>query len=175
MRTVDIDIFNPTSIDQAIKELETYKKNILAKTSELVTELAKEGMTVAQINFEQAEYDGTKDVTVTWDSTGEYESAVIASGKTVLFIEFGTGINNPSTHPDPIASQYPHGQYGYKLGRLPNGWRYKGEAGTNGIPDPKHPEYIRTKGNIANQSLYNAEQEVRSKFEEIARRVFADA
>ena len=67
-----------------------------------------------------------------------------------------------------------HGKYGYKLGSIKKGWRYKGDPGTNGtiISTGKHAGDIHTYGNPANMSLYLTIKELEDKFEKIARKVF---
>lgn len=165
---------NERSINAAIKEIQDYKKWLEEKTKELVKELAKEGVEVARVKFSSAQYDGTNDVKVSFKQENDTKTAVIATGGTVLFIEFGTGITYPDNHPEKPAGMAGRGEYGYKLGRLPNGWRYEGNPGTNGevITSGPHAGLIQTKGNPANMSLYLTIRELEQKFEEIARKVF---
>ena len=47
------------SIDNAIKELEDYKKWLKVKTEEFVKALADEGMQISRAKFQSATYDGT--------------------------------------------------------------------------------------------------------------------
>lgn len=162
-------------IENAIKILERFKKNILNRVETLLTELAKEGVAVASVNFSQAQYDGDNDVTVTFEQRGESSVAVVATGNATLFIEFGTGINYPDNHPVADEIGMYHGEYGSKLGALPNGWRYKGNPGTNGvvITDGKNKGQVHTYGNPANMSMYLSEKDIEQKFSEIVKRVFS--
>lgn len=173
MKKVRVNL-SGSSIESAIKELERYKKYILSKTEELLIELAKEGVYVATVEFGKAVYDGTNDVEVRFEQRENNKAAVIATGNATLFIEFGTGINYPDSHPLSGESNMKHGEFGHKLGRLPNGWRYQGDAGTNGevITQGKYAGWIKTKGNPANMSMYTTERELEQKFTEIAKRVF---
>ena len=166
---------NERSINAAIKELESYKKWLKEKTEELVKELAKQGVEIAKLKFASAAYDGTKDVSVSFKQKKDTRYAVMAVGGTVLFIEFGTGITYPDDHPEKPAGLIGRGEYGHKLGRLPNGWRYNGDPGTNGvvIMQGKHAGMVQTKGNPANASLYLTERELETKFKEIVKKVFA--
>ena len=147
------------------------RRTIEEKAEELVRRLTDLGVQVARTEFAEAIYDGTNDVSVTFEERGPLTRAVIATGSATLFIEYGTGINFP-THPDPDA--FPHGTYGSRLGSLPNGWRYPAEkgAGTNGEADPEHPGYIKTMGNPANAPMYKARKEIEQEFRRIAREVF---
>lgn len=77
----------------------------------------------------QSEY-ASKDITVQATRTGN-EWTILASGKTLLFIEFGTGIVYPHDNPIDHPYNYPgswsvdHGQYltdSAKLAKYHGGW-----------------------------------------------------
>lgn len=174
MKNIVIDPFDPSSIDHALKEIEAYKKWLNEKTQEFLAELAKLAQEEAESNFSNAEYDGTNDVSVSVEDEGENRKIIVARGEATLFIEFGTGVTNPDNHPDKPPEIVGHGEYGYKLGSLEDGWRYKGEPGTNGIQitEGKHKDEILTKGNIANMCMYNTVKDLREKINDIAKRVF---
>ena len=106
------------------KELEDYKKWLKEKTQEFVKALADEGMQISRAKFQSATYDGTNDVSVSVESMGENKAAVVAIGSSVLFIEFGTGVKYPDSHPEAGKFGFEHGGYGHHLGRLEKGWRY---------------------------------------------------
>lgn len=165
---------NPASIDEAIKELQAYKKWLTERTSAFLKALADEGMEIASVKFSTAQYDGTNDVSVSVEERGESRVAVVAAGGAVLFIEFGTGVKYPDNHPEAGEHGMIRGEYGYKLGRLQKGWRYTGDPGTNGevITEGKHAGEVHTYGNPANMSMYLTIRELEDKFEEIARRIY---
>lgn len=163
-----------SSIDQAIKELQNYKKWLLEKTQEFLKELGNEGVEISSAKFSEATYDGTNDVTCSVEERGDTKVAVVALGGAVLFIEFGSGIRYPDSHPEAGKHGMKHGTYGYGLGKMEKGWRYTGDPGTNGeiITQGKHAGQVHTYGNPANMSMYQTVRELEEKFEEIARRVF---
>ena len=165
---------NEASINRAIKELEDYKKWLLSKTKEFLKALADEGVEIANTKFGKAVYDGTNDVSCSVEERGDNKIAVVAVGGATLFIEFGTGVKYPDNHPEAGKHGMVRGQYGYKLGRLPQGWRYEGDPGSNGevITEGKHVGEVHTYGNPANMSMYQTIRELEEKFEEIARRVY---
>ena len=171
-KVIHLNVLSAKSIDKAIRDLEEWQRWLEEKTKEFVSELAKEGMAVASARFASAQYDGTNDVSVHIEERGEFAQAVVATGEATLFIEFGTGITYPDNHPEQM---FTRGGYGYGLGRLPGGWMYDGDPGTNGevITEGKYAGRIHTYGNPANMAMYEAKREIESKFEEIARRVFA--
>ena len=165
---------NEQSIDQAIKELQNYKKWLTEKTKEFLKELAEEGVQISSAKFENAQYDGTNDVSVSVEEREDNKVAVVAIGSSVLFIEFGTGVRYEDNHPEAAGNGMIRGDYGYKLGRLEKGWRYTGDPGTNGeiITEGKHAGEIHTYGNPANMSMYLTIRELEDKFAEVARRVY---
>lgn len=165
---------NEAGINRAIKELEDYKKWLVNKTKEFLKALADEGVEIANTKFAKAVYDGTNDVSCSVEERGDNKIAVVAVGGATLFIEFGTGVKYPDNHPEAGKHGMVRGQYGYKLGRLPQGWRYEGDPGSNGevITEGKHVGEVHTYGNPANMSMYLTIRELEEKFEEIARRVY---
>lgn len=163
------------SIDKAIKEVKDYQKWLEDGLRELVNEMAKEGVTIAQANFEQAQYDGVNDAVVTEFSEGHGKAVIQADGNSVLFIEFGTGVTYADDHPEAAVNGMIRGGYGSHLGLLRDGWRYYGDPGTNGTvyTTGSHAGMVHTYGNPANMSMYLTARELASKFSDIARRVFA--
>lgn len=161
-------------IDKAIAELERYEKSLNEKATQLVQCLADRGMTVSQLRFSNAQYDGSNDVSVSVDTRGELARAVVAVGGSVLFIEFGTGVRYPDDHPEAARNGMVRGGYGHHLGRNPNGWRYKGNPGTNGerITTGKHAGEVRTHGNPANKCMYSSIRGLEETFRDTVREVF---
>ena len=171
---ISIDIFDPDSIDEAVKQLDDYSKSLDAKVEELRRRLASEGYLIAETQFGTAIYDGHNDVSVELLDEGN-KLVVRASGQSVLFIEFGTGVTFQTYHPKRgELGMNEVGTYGHGLGKLNGGWRYKGEKGTNGEDDPKHEGYVHTYGNPANMPMYNASKDMRAHVLQIAREVFSD-
>lgn len=161
------DIF---SIDNAIKQLEAYQKKMDEKADEIVRRLAEIGKTSADAGFRNALYDGNKEFSVDYDKTqGGY--VVTASGKSVLFVEFGAGVTyggghpqaaefgmGPGTWPEPHYRKY-HGKL-YANWENPSGWYLPKEAGGG-----------HTFGNAPAMPMYNAEQEIKANIEQIVREV----
>ena len=163
MRRVVVKL-TPDSVDNAIKELRNFQKWLAEKTELFVEELGREGVAVAQLKFSTAPYDGERDVTVTSEKRGRYKVAVSAIGKSVLFIEFGTGITFAgTTHPEGAAT-----------GMVPGSWS-DGPEGKGHWKDPKGWYYkhgMRSLGNPPGMAMYETVRELERKMEEIARRVF---
>ena len=58
-------------LKNAIRVLKQRQQWLQRKTDELAQELAERGMSDARIRFQNAEYDGMKDVSVSVQKTGE--------------------------------------------------------------------------------------------------------
>jgi hypothetical protein len=125
-------VINPLdkkSIAEAIKQLERYKKDFMAKETEFVRRLKEIGVSVATAGFATADYDGVNDVLVAETQNGS-RAAVIAYGETVGFIEFGTGVRNPEWDNSGMDYTPPkHGTYGKGRGKQPHGWYFKQHEG----------------------------------------------
>lgn len=164
------------SIDKAIKELEEYKLWVQQKTEELTRRLAEAGAELARINFSRAIYSGVNDVTVSVVPIAQGHK-IIAQGKAVCFIEFGTGVKHngakgSSPHPKGAEHGMLIGEYGQGRGENKY-WYYKGEPGNAGTASQKHPGLTRTEGVPAQMPMYHAEVAIFHKFAQIAREVFS--
>lgn len=171
-------------LDAVIRRLENLVDSLETKKKDFLQRLADIGVDTASVLFKNAEYDGDNDVKVappTWidDNT----IAVQASGNSVLFIEFGTGVSFPE-HPQADEFGYYHGMYGKGKGMNVKGWIYEGKQGTHGMPvaiKDKEGRVIglkdgvwRTFGNPPARAMYEASKEMRRQMLDIAREVFTE-
>ena len=164
---ITINPLDPKSVAAAAKQLEQYWKEFEQKEAEFIRRLAEIGVSVARAGFAMADYDGTKDVVVSLEKTKD-GMAVVASGKTVGFIEFGTGIKYPEwvdnnhTNGRPYIPK-PHGTYGKKQGMNEYGWWFKESDGAKA----RH-----TYGNYPAMAMLSARDEVVDRITQIAREVW---
>ena len=162
---------NTKDINRAIKEVEEYKKDLIRKEKLLLEKLAYIGVSEASIRFTTAMYDGVNDSTVDLEST-DNGYAIVARGRAVAFIEFGSGVyhNTSGSYPLPRPSGIVGiGEYGQGKGKR-RAWYYKGEPGTNGELNAKG--VVKTRGNPASMPLWYASEEMRRSILQIAREVF---
>lgn len=155
--------FDKTSIDAAIKQLKQYEKEFAIKEAEFARRLAEVGVRVASSGFATADYDGINDVVVSLVKTPS-GAAVVASGETVGFIEFGTGIKNPEW--DATGMEYTppkHGTYGKGKGKNPNGWYFVQSPGARAI---------HTYGNVPAEAMRTARDVMVEQAIQIAREVW---
>lgn len=168
---MDVVVVNLEAVQSSIDRV---RRNIETKMNEFLKKLADIGIERAKFRFSVASYDGVNDVVVEDNPEwlGDNTLAIKAYGQSILFIEFGTGTlqNNPVTHPMADELGMKRGSYGHGQGKNPNGWRYKGEPGTNGIQLSNGR--VWTKGNNANRCMWNAAEAIRERIYETAREVF---
>jgi hypothetical protein len=159
---ITIDPFDKDSITKAIKQLEQYKKDFRTKEDLFVKRLAEIGVSVASTGFAVADYDGINDVVVTLEHQGN-RAAVVASGETVGFIEFGTGVKFPEWDNSGMEYTPPkHGTYGKGHGARPHGWYFKQGDGA-----AQH-----TYGNQPAEAMKTARDVMIEKVVQIAREVW---
>lgn len=162
MRIV-VNPFDGKSVDTALKKIQQYKKDFLEKEQEFVRRLAEIGVSVAQAGFATADYDGVNDVEVRMEKTAN-GYAVIASGETVGFIEFGTGVRYPEWDNTGMDYTPPaHGTYGKGQGKNPWGWWFKGSDGAVA----QH-----TYGNQPAEAMRTARDQMVERVMQIAREVW---
>ena len=162
--------------------LDDYEKWLLAKTDELVKECAERSAAQAGNLFEQAYYAGENDVSTGFDITGDKEAQVYATGDATLFIEFGTGVNNPTTaaerkeRAEVSPGMLAHGEYGQQKGSNPKGWAYYGTPGNSPnarwVAERSKGDVIRTTGDTAASPMYMAREKIIKESNKIIKEVF---
>ena len=173
MRTITIDIFNPASIDAAVKEIRDYADWVKRKTDELRERVAYFIAKDASAVFNTAVADDLigegaviGSVNVVVEDNGNM-TLVIANGEDAVFMEFGAGVyynGGVGSSPNPLGAAlgYTIGSYGKGNGAKAV-WGFKGEDGalhlTHGVP--------------ASMPIYRALQSVVNDIEQIAREVFS--
>lgn len=157
-----VNPFDIKSINNAIKQIDEYQREFELKEQEFVRRLAEIGVSVARTGYQLADYDGEKDVVVSMNVDGT-QATVIASGKTVGFIEFGTGVRYPEWSGDDTDYTPPeHGTYGKGKGANPRGWWFTSGAGAS-----QH-----TYGNMPAEAMLTARDKMIEEVTRIAREVW---
>ena len=148
------------SIQNAIKEIEAYKREFQRK-------LSKIGLNVVRATMESipAEEKGSYYTEIVNNSHGDIIGAAIRlTGDKILFLEFSSGIAyGTDSYPTPAGDEYGMGTYpGKGHWDSPYGWWYVDENGQ------KHHSY----GNRAYMPMYRAEQAIVLAVRQVAREVF---
>ena len=167
--TVELD---PDMLEETIRELEGYEREVLVKEQTLLAKLSAIGLQEAKVRFTNAVYDGVNDVDV--EEVKIYEGyKIVANGEAVAFIEFGSGVTyNGSSSYAPLEKPVGIvgiGEYGQGKGKR-RAWYYKGEPGTNGEINEKG--YVKTRGNPAAMSMWHSSEEMRKALLQVAKEVF---
>ena len=151
------------SIDDIIKGLEVYKQSLKVKADALVKALAEMGATNVSLIYARTPYTGPKITDVTVEERGEGKYAIVASGQTVLFLEFGAGVTYGEGHPNPIG--YGPGTYpGKGHWNDPNGWYLpKSALGISGV---------HTYGNAPSAAMYHTGKGLHQIVKQAAMEVF---
>ena len=180
MKTVKLDILSVNSIDAAIEALKKKKQDIDRGTRAFVEQMHAAGVDEAKQVYRDALVAGRRDVRIKESMNlhrlrDGYTARVRAIGKTVLMIEFGTGIRYQNAY--QLRHGYYAGQYGKGHGANPGGWFYKGRPGGNPPPDTRRTSDGRgswTYGSPANRFMYFSRRALsrRSRYGPIARRAF---
>lgn len=164
----------------AERQIQEYKTTLNKKAQEFAKALADKGLDVAKVRFANAEYAGSNDVSCHVEQNGN-TCTIIAEGKAVAFIEFGTGVTHqgwgaagtvgPLPLPDNIGE---HGTYGKENGKHKR-WYYYGDPGNAGtyvdtVPGKGQLNY--TSGNDAAMAMWGAVEEMASQVEATWREVW---
>ncbi len=159
----------------AERQIQEYKTTLNKKAQEFARALAQKGIDVATVKFANAQYAGDNDVTVEHDPVQTPNGfAIVAHGKAVAFIEFGTGVSHSAYGgelPDGVGE---HGTYGKGNGQHKR-WYYYGESGNAGTPvkqvDGKG-QLNYTSGNEPAMAMWGAVEEMASQVEATWREVW---
>lgn len=161
---------NSASIQNAIKELQSYQNSLRSKNELFVQRLAELGIPVIEENIAVAQGDSDKNhnTYIKINTFGDYAQAtLVCEGSGILFIEFGAGIsyNTPagtSPHPKGEEFGYTIGSYGQGKGKNES-WVYVADSG----------EWVRSYGTEATMPVYKASVEIMQNIRRIAKEVFS--
>ena len=174
-----------SNAESIIKGLLRYMKDLKSKERELLLRLHRLGVDTANLKLEYAEYPGEMDAAAEIEPRWEGETKLILAvkGKTIAFIEFGTGVTYyGGSYSHPIAGSVPYserGTYGKRQGMLPtwiypdNGTGTSPEYATWELKDSKgNPTGMyMTRGNPANRVVYETGKEIKAQVIRIAKEV----
>lgn len=159
----------------AERQIQEYKATLNRKTQEFAKALAQKGIDVATVRFANAQYAGDNDVVVEHDPVQTPNGfAIVAHGKAVAFIEFGTGVMHSAYGgelPDGVGE---HGTYGKENGKHKR-WYYYGESGNAGTPVKQvngKGQLNYTSGNEPAMAMWGAVEEMASQVEATWREVW---
>ena len=98
----------------AERQIREHKTTLNQKAQEFSKALADKGLDVAKVRFANAQYAGSNDVSCRVEQNGN-TCTIVAEGKAVAFIEFGTGIHHNGYGgelPPGVGAQAAYGEKG---------------------------------------------------------------
>ena len=158
----------------AERQIQEYKATLNRKARALAFRLSWLGLEVAKIRFENAEYAGSNDVKCHINQKDK-TCTIVADGKSVAFIEFGTGIHHNGYGGELPPGVGAHGSYGQGKG-AGRRWYYYGDPGNAGtyvdtVPGKGQLNY--TDGNEPAMAMWGAVEEMASQVEATWREVWS--
>ena len=159
----------------AERQIQEYKTTLNKKAQEFARALAQKGIDVAAVRFANAQDAGDNDVTVEHDPVRTPNGfAIVAHGKAVAFIEFGTGVMHSAYGGELPNGVGEHGTYGKENGKHKR-WYYYGDPGNAGtyvdtVPGKGQLNY--TSGNEPAMAMWGAVEEMASQVEATWREVW---
>lgn len=157
----------------AERQIQEYKDTLNKRARALAFRLSWLGLEVAKIRFENAEYAGSNDVKCHINQKDK-TCTIVAEGKAVAFIEFGTGAHHNGYGGELPPGVGAHGSYGQGKG-AGRRWYYYGDHGNAGTPvkqvDGKG-QLNYTDGNEPAMAMWGAVEEMASQVEATWREVW---
>lgn len=156
---IQVNLYDPKSIDNAIRQINAYKKRIEEMANDVISELARMGEQIVDTQFSLS----GEDYDISCEINGNY-AMIIAEGENVVFLEFGTGVDTEVPDSEMESSGLPPIYAGswsetegrgvfYRFGH----WYYQRKLYT---------------GTMATRGFYFASKEIRERAVEVARKAF---
>lgn len=160
---LEIDPLNPASLRNAAAKIRAYEKRFQEKQQVFLRRLAEEGVQVAKARFDAAlmGYDGDQTEIQVEFNLENNAATILASGKTVAFLEFGAGV----THPEHSSGLFQHGTYGKGYGNRRMWGFYPGGDSTQDV--------VLTSGNDPAEAMTGAIRHIAEICADVAREVFS--
>lgn len=155
---IDINIFNPSSIESAIRQLDRYSKRLEKACAELTEELARVGAKVVDDRYAEANEDK---LYVVYYASTKNGWEIVAEGENVVFIEFGTGDDTRN---------YRHLDIGAEISK--GSWSASEGTGTYARHGHWHYKGVDYKGTSPTWGFYYAKVEMKEQVVNIAKEVF---
>lgn len=137
----------------------------------VLEKIARLGVSVAWQHYSDVPYDGNSDFDVDWQENGDNSVCVIAKGKDILFLEFGTGAKFAQPYPndegfEPVfkAGDWSLSPQGKGQWNNPKGWYYTDESSGK--------KSIHSYGSPPARGMYEAKKEMKNNVDRIIREVF---
>lgn len=167
-KEITIDIFDPKSIQNAIKQIELYQKELQQKVRLLCQKLASHGVTIAkaQVVDLDAVFTGELLGSIHYEKVRETKHtavfSIVADSEHAIYVEIGTGIVG-SKHPyvGALPVMYAQGKTIRQLSNGKYGWFYQ----LNG-------KWVFTEGMESRPFMWDTSLELQQRIISVAKEVF---
>ena len=166
---IRMNLNDQESLLNAEAQLREYAAALESKARQICERLAAIGATRASLDYARVPMDGFRDVEITVEESGN-GYRVLASGETVLFLEFGAGKMYGYGHPSPMGfgtGSWPDPHFSYNS----NGEKVENWKNDRGWWIPKEHGGGHTYGNPPAMGMYNAGREMRDMIQQVAEEV----
>lgn len=174
MKRIVVDLHH---VQDAVHQVEQFEKDLQRKLNLFLQKLAELGVQQMKLRFSTVRYDGDNDVRVQDTPHWKGDKLIIsAQGRSIMFIEFGTGIYSGGSHPKADELGAIRGGYGKGKGNQ-KAWGYRSagndamSAGGRIVRDDGS-RIVLTRGNPANRCMIDTAQEMRARMVDVAREVW---
>lgn len=170
---ITLNPLSQSSIQNAIKALQSYQDSLTYKCQLLAEKLAEKGVEIARVQIADLDAIFNQDLikSIHSEYVGSVKGggvwAVVANSEHAAFVEFGTGVigkANPykGTLPEGVDWQYASGKTIRQLADGRYGWFYQGKDGN----------WYFTEGMPSRPFMYSTANELRSIIVSTAKEVF---
>lgn len=171
---ISLDLFDPSSIDKAIQQLEDYSDGLEKKAGILCERLADIGYKVAFQIMGEHIYSGETISSLQVQEIDPIHYVLLAGSVALLFFEFGAGVGGAG---HPLAGEFgmgPGTYPGQKHANDPNGWWFPTDDANLAIRTDEETGimWAHSKGNPPYMPMYNASQQIRNDLLKTAQEVF---
>ena len=175
-KTININLFDPKSIQAAVNALRDYENSLEYKCRLLAETLAEKGVEIARMQIVDLDAIFTSELlqSIHSEYIGSVKGggvwAVVAGTDHAAFVEFGTGVVGkqspyPYQLPEGVDWQYASGKTIRQLADGRYGWFYQDDNG----------DWWFTEGMPSRPFMYQTGMDLRMRIESAAREVFASA
>lgn len=164
MRVIVFDPLDIDSIREAAKQTRELADKMQAMGNEICKRLAEIGISVAKIHYIPEAWSGNTDVKVSAEPI-EKGYKIVASGKDVMFMEFGAGVTSGLGYDTSVITP--------PVSIEPGSWSeaHNGPFAESGKKSWWYNKH-EFQGLAPQMGMYYAAKEVQQRVEEVARKVF---
>lgn len=170
---IRVNVLDRDSINDAIAQINGYKKSLNSKIESILTELTAMGQRIVETQYSigqivngigEFETRPEYEMFEVYCEVGGNNAMIIAEGENVVFLEFGTGVATTDTTAEMETEGLPPIYEG--------SWSETEGTGVFARHGYWHYNGVLYMGTVATQGFYFASKEIKQRAVEVAKRVF---